>query len=55
MLNLKRLLSSIDNNFMYSIHHVFPKGSLTKDEVMHYESLLKDKIGSRNNNGLNRN
>jgi hypothetical protein len=39
---------------MFSIHHVFPKGALTKDEVIGYESLLKAKIGTRNN-GLNRN
>ena len=42
------------DNFMFSLHHVFPKGALTKDEVLSYESLLKAKIGTRNN-GLNRN
>lgn len=55
LVELTDLDPSHADNFMYSIHHIFPKGSLTKDEVIHYESLLKNKIGSRNNNGLNRN
>ena len=46
LVELTDLDPSHADNFMYSIHHVFPKGSLTKDEVIHYESLLKDKIGT---------
>lgn len=41
--------------FMYSIHHVFPKGSKTMAEVRHYESRLKEKLGTRSTNGLNLN
>ena len=33
--------------FCYSLHHVFPKGSKTVAEVLAYESLLKQKLGSR--------
>jgi hypothetical protein len=42
-------------NFKYSIHHVFPKGTKTVQEVLEYESLLKEKLGTRKNGGLNRN
>jgi hypothetical protein len=34
------------NNFTYSLHHVFPKTVSMKD-VLYYESLLKNKLGSR--------
>jgi hypothetical protein len=54
-----RELSDIDpnhaENFMYSIHHVFPKGTKTSEEVIGYESLLKEKLGTRGSDGLNRN
>lgn len=43
------------NYFRYSIHHVFPKGTKTKQEIINYESKLKDKLGSRGAGGLNRN
>ncbi len=36
-------------NFMYSIHHVTPRGPTTKSEVLHFEQLLKRKIGSELN------
>ena len=34
------------NNFVFSLHHVFPK-TISKNEVIAYESLLKEKLGSR--------
>ena len=34
------------NTFTYSLHHVFPK-TVSKNDVLYYESLLKDKLGSR--------
>ena len=34
------------NNFTYSLHHVFPK-TVSKKDVLYYESLLKNKLGSR--------
>ena len=34
------------NNFTYSLHHVFPK-TVSKNDVLYYESLLKNKLGSR--------
>ena len=34
------------NNFTYSLHHVFPK-TVSKNNVLYYESLLKNKLGSR--------
>jgi len=34
------------NNFTYSLHHVFPK-TISKKDVLYYESLLKNKLGSR--------
>lgn len=43
------------SNFKYSLHHVFPKGTKTKEEVLAYESLLKEKLGTRKHGGLNRN
>ena len=43
------------NNFKYSLHHVFPKGTKTKEEILTYESLLKEKLGTRKHGGLNRN
>jgi hypothetical protein len=55
LVELTNLNPSHADNFMYSIHHVFPKGSLTEREILDYESLLKNKIGSRSINGLNRN
>ena len=41
------------NTFTYSLHHVFPK-TVSKNDVLYYESLLKDKLGSRAY-GLNEN
>ncbi len=41
------------NNFTFSLHHVFPK-TVSKNEVIAYESLLKEKLGSRAY-GLNEN
>ena len=41
------------NNFTYSLHHVFPK-TVSKNDVLYYESLLKNKLGSRAY-GLNEN
>ena len=41
------------NNFTYSLHHVFPK-TVSKNDVLYYESLLKNKLGSRAH-GLNEN
>ncbi|MDG2159264.1 MAG: GIY-YIG nuclease family protein [Gammaproteobacteria bacterium] len=41
------------NNFKYSLHHVFPK-TVSKNDVLQYESLLKNKLGSRAY-GLNEN
>ena len=34
------------NTFTYSLHHVFPK-TVSKNNVLYYESLLKSKLGSR--------
>ena len=34
------------NTFTYSLHHVFPK-TVSKNDVLYYESLLKNKLGSR--------
>ena len=34
------------NNFTYSLHHVFPR-TVSKNDVLYYESLLKNKLGSR--------
>ncbi|MDA8926340.1 GIY-YIG nuclease family protein [Gammaproteobacteria bacterium] len=34
------------NTFTYSLHHVFPK-TVSKKDVLYYESLLKNKLGSR--------
>ena len=34
------------NTFSYSLHHVFPK-TVSKNNVLYYESLLKSKLGSR--------
>lgn len=41
-------------NFTFSLHHVFARGAATKKEVLFYESLLKEKLGSRTF-GLNAN
>ncbi len=41
-------------NFTYSLHHVFARGAATKKDVLSYESLLKQKLGSRDF-GLNAN
>lgn len=57
----KALLELIEHDprhsdyFMYSIHHVFPKGSKTAKEVRYYESRLKEKLGTRGIFGLNSN
>jgi hypothetical protein len=52
-------LTDLDINhsdyFKYSIHHVFPKGTKTKEEIVQIESDLKQKLGARGLNGLNRN
>ena len=52
-------LTDLDVNhsdyFKYSIHHVFPKGIKTKKEILQIESHLKQKLGARGLNGLNRN
>ena len=34
------------NNFSYSLHHVFPR-TVNASEVINYENLLKEKLGSR--------
>lgn len=34
-------------NFTFSLHHVFARSAATKKEVLFYESLLKQKLGSR--------
>jgi len=34
------------HNFSYSLHHVFPR-TVSKNDVLYYESLLKNKLGSR--------
>lgn len=44
-----------ESNFKYSLHHVFPKGTKTLAEVVEYENLLKEKLGTRKHGGLNRN
>jgi len=41
------------NNFTFSLHHVFPR-TVSKNDVLYYESLLKNKLGSRAY-GLNEN
>ena len=38
--------SQFANNFTYSLHHVFPR-TVSKNDVLRYESLLKNKLGSR--------
>jgi len=38
--------SDFANNFTYSLHHVFPR-TVSKNDVLYYESLLKNKLGSR--------
>jgi len=50
---LERKNSDFANNFTYSLHHVFPR-TVSKIDVLHYESLLKNKLGSRAY-GLNEN
>ena len=45
--------SDFANNFKYSLHHVFPK-TISKNDVLKYESLLKNKLGSKAY-GLNEN
>ena len=45
--------SEFSNNFTYSLHHVFPR-TVSKNDVLYYESLLKNKLGSRAY-GLNEN
>ena len=53
---LKELASKnpeFSNNFTYSLHHVFPR-TVSKNDVLYYESLLKNKLGSRAY-GLNEN
>ncbi len=52
LLDLKSLAHK--KNFRYSLHHVFSKGSVTENTVLEYESLLKEKMGSRVT-GLNHN
>lgn len=34
------------NSFSFSLHHVFPR-TTSKNDVIAYESLLKEKLGSR--------
>ncbi|MFL2692388.1 MAG: GIY-YIG nuclease family protein [Gammaproteobacteria bacterium] len=34
------------NSFTFSLHHVFPR-TVSKNDVLYYESLLKNKLGSR--------
>ena len=34
------------NHFTFSLHHVFPR-TVSKNDVLYYESLLKNKLGSR--------
>ena len=45
--------SDFAKNFTYSLHHVFPR-TVGKNDVLNYESLLKNKLGSRAY-GLNEN
>lgn len=45
---------SYKENFTFSLHHVFARGAVTKNDVLDYESLLKRKLGSRDF-GLNAN
>lgn len=42
------------SNFTFSLHHVFARGAATVKEILFYESLLKEKLGSRTF-GLNAN
>lgn len=51
--DLSKKNSSFADNFTFSLHHVFPK-TVSKNEVLFYESLLKNKLGSRAY-GLNEN
>jgi hypothetical protein len=55
MVDLMDLDPNHCDHFRYSIHHVFPKGTKTKKEVIAYESRLKEKLGTRGAGGLNRN
>lgn len=34
-------------NFTFSLHHVFARSAATKKDILFYESLLKQKLGSR--------
>lgn len=34
-------------NFLYSIHYVIPRSPSSSKEVLHYERLLKEKLGTR--------
>lgn len=55
LVELLGLDPSHSENFMYSIHHVYPKGTKTKREIITVESLLKEKLGTKGIFGLNRN
>ena len=43
---LKENNDNFASNFTFSLHHIFPK-TVSKNEVISYESLLKNKLGSR--------
>ena len=43
---LKKSNEFFASNFTFSLHHIFPK-TVSKNEVISYESLLKNKLGSR--------
>ena len=43
------------NNFIYSLHYVCSKGGKSKDNVLAYEKLLKQKLGTLGAAGLNYN
>ena len=43
---IARKNSDFANNFTYSLHHVFPR-TVSRNDVLRYESLLKNKLGSR--------
>ena len=45
-LELKKNNPEFANNFSFSLHHIFPR-TVSKTDVLSYESLLKTKLGSR--------
>lgn len=53
--NNKGLVELNPENFMYSLHHVWARSAQSKQEVLRYEYLLQEKLGSRGEDLLNRN